>query len=59
MNIDQTIGNRGIDTAFHNLMAISGEAILKLRRNKSQKLSGKISCIERQTTFSGYSGLAG
>jgi hypothetical protein len=30
MNIDQTIGNRGTDTAFHNLMAISGEAILKL-----------------------------
>jgi hypothetical protein len=30
MNVTQTIGNRGTDTAFYNLMTISGEAILKL-----------------------------
>jgi len=37
MNIDQTIGNRGTDTAFHNLMALSGEAILKLMGVRNPK----------------------
>jgi hypothetical protein len=37
MTVTQTIGNRGTDTAFYNLMSISGEAILKLMGVRNPK----------------------
>ena len=37
MDVVQTIRNRGSDTAFYHLMAISGEAILKLMGVKNPK----------------------
>jgi uncharacterized LabA/DUF88 family protein len=37
MTVAQAIGNRGTDTAFYNLMSISGEAILKLMGVRNPK----------------------
>ena len=37
MTVTQTIENRGTDTAFYNLMSISGEAILKLMGVRNPK----------------------
>jgi len=52
MKITQTLGNRGTDTAFYNLMSISGEAVLKLMGvSNPQKYQAKSVVLKDKQLF--------